>query len=300
MPGLILEARNRNSRLDSIIIYVVVALCLLALPLFGAIIVIGPSWEVRDSYRDYHSETWQSETIILLRLRFAETVFGTDSWLARLQLGELAQFYYEKGRYPEAEPLMRRAIALDEKTKPKHLRLAGQLRRLARVVQVTERSAEAEELLLRAIGTYRSSGFPLSDDREAMEDLRELIKRFIETNRLIEAELLSWRLLRMEANFFGGESPFESHGLRDIAALRAELGDWEDAARLHRKANLIQFSPAVQPAGWWTKRHQSTDIQIEIDTQSLRAAVRAVRRAGQDSPEALAEGFEMADRKSVV
>src|SRR5262249_10779683 len=76
-------------------------------------------------------------------------------------------------------------------------------------------------------------------------------------------------------------------GLNNMAALRAQLGDWTEAARLHRRAIPIMIGAHGQDAS-------VVKAALVRSTWSLRAAARAVRRTGGGSAGAREEGFELA------
>ena len=64
-------------------------------------------------------------------------------------------------RLAEAEPLMRRALAIDEKSfGPEHPNVAISLNNLAQLLQATNRLAEAEPLMRRALAIDEKSFGP--------------------------------------------------------------------------------------------------------------------------------------------
>ena len=74
-------------------------------------------------------------------------------------LNNLAQLLQATNRLAEAEPLMRRALAIDEKSYgPDHPNVAIRLNNLAQLLQDTNRLAEAEPLIAaRSRSTRRAS-----------------------------------------------------------------------------------------------------------------------------------------------
>jgi CHAT domain-containing protein len=77
-------------------------------------------------------------------------------------------------------------------------------------------------------------------------------------------------------------------GLNNLAVLRAAVGDWTEAVRLHRRAVPILTATHGLKGGTFAK------VELLRNTWALRAAARAVYRAGNDSPTAQTEGFELA------
>ena len=76
-------------------------------------------------------------------------------------------------RLAEAEPLMRRALAIDEQSYgPDHPDVATDLNNLARLLQATNRLAEAEPLMRRALAIDEQSYGP--DHPKVATDLNNL------------------------------------------------------------------------------------------------------------------------------
>ena len=101
-------------------------------------------------------------------------------------------------RLAEAEPLFRRALAIDESSYgPDHPTVANDLNNLAEMLQATNRLAEAEPLLRRALAICEKSlGHDHPQVATALNNLAELLRA---TNRLAEAEPLlrrRWRSAR--------------------------------------------------------------------------------------------------------
>ena len=73
-----------------------------------------------------------------------------DFW-GPTSLNNLAELYYNQGRYAEAEPLYRRALAKWEKALgPEHPKVATSLENSAALLRATDRADEAEKLEVRA------------------------------------------------------------------------------------------------------------------------------------------------------
>ena len=76
-------------------------------------------------------------------------------------LNNLAQLLQATNRLAEAEPLMRRALAIDEQSfGPDHPNVASGLNNLAQLLQATNRLAEAEPLMRRALAIDEKSYGP--------------------------------------------------------------------------------------------------------------------------------------------
>ena len=78
-----------------------------------------------------------------------------------IRLNNLAQLLKATNRLAEAEPLMRRALAIDEQSYgPDHPDVATDLNNLAQLLQDTNRLAEAEPLMRRALAIDEQSFGP--------------------------------------------------------------------------------------------------------------------------------------------
>lgn len=99
-----------------------------------------------------------------------------------------------QGFFSEAEPLFRRALAIDERSHgPEHPNVAIRLNNLAELLRETNRLAEAEPLCRRALAIDEQSYGP--DHPEVARDLNNLALLLRATNRLSEAEPLYRRAL---------------------------------------------------------------------------------------------------------
>ncbi len=68
-----------------------------------------------------------------------------------INLDNLAALYHDQGKYAQAEPLYKRAIAIDEKALgPEHPNVAMSLENYAALLRKTNREAEAAKLEARA------------------------------------------------------------------------------------------------------------------------------------------------------
>ena len=73
-------------------------------------------------------------------------------------MNELAVFLKAKGQFSEAEPLMRRALAIDEASYgSEHPNVARDLNNLALLLQATNRLEEAEPMFRRALAIDEAS-----------------------------------------------------------------------------------------------------------------------------------------------
>ncbi len=140
-----------------------------------------------------------------------------------------------KARYAEAEPLMRRALTIDEASFGKdHPRVAAHLNNLAQLLQDTNRPAEAEPLMRRALEINEAS---LGKDHPMVAtDLNNLAQLLQDTHRLTEAEPLMRRALEIDEASFGKDHPDVAIRLNNLAGLLQATHRLADAEPLMRRA----------------------------------------------------------------
>jgi tetratricopeptide (TPR) repeat protein len=112
------------------------------------------------------------------------------------ELNNLAQLLQDTNRLAEAEPLMRRALAIDEASYgTDHPEVARGLNNLAQLLKATNRLAEAEPLMRRALAIDEASyGTDHPNVAISLNNLAQLLKA---TNRLAEAEPLMRRVVEI-------------------------------------------------------------------------------------------------------
>ncbi|MFN7820660.1 MAG: tetratricopeptide repeat protein [Cyanobacteriota bacterium] len=140
-------------------------------------------------------------------------------------LNNLAALLQATNRLAEAEPLMRRALAIDEASYGNdHPRVAIDLNNLAQLLQATNRLAEAEPLMRRALAIDEASYGP--DHPNVARDLNNLAQLLQATNRLEEAEPLMRRSLEILIAFSnqGYQHPNLEAGLSNYSALLQAMG----------------------------------------------------------------------------
>ncbi len=104
--------------------------------------------------RDHYAE---AEKLWLAALKEAETFGGEDPRLAT-SLNNLAELYRAQGRYAQAGPRYRRALAIREKALgPEHPQVATSLNNLAELYRVQGKYAQAEPLYQRALAIWQKA-----------------------------------------------------------------------------------------------------------------------------------------------
>jgi tetratricopeptide (TPR) repeat protein len=167
----------------------------------------------------------------------AQKFVKTDEELA-VVLNNLAALSQATNRLAEAEPMMRRALAIDEKSYgPEHPKVARDLNNLAQLLQDTNRLAEAEPMMRRALAINEKTFG--SEHPEVAIDLSNLAQLLKATNRLAEAEPLMQRALATAQKSFGSEHPEVAIDLNNLALLLQATNRLAEAEPLMRRALAI-------------------------------------------------------------
>jgi tetratricopeptide (TPR) repeat protein len=162
---------------------------------------------------------------------------GIAAPTARL-FNDLGLLFQMKARYVEAEPLMRHALAIDEKAQgPNHPDVATNLNNLARLLLDTNRLAEAEPLMRRALTIDETSFGP--EHPNVAIGLNNLAQLLQDTNRLTEAEPLFRRALAIDETSFGRDHPNVARDLNSLARLLHGTNRLAEAEPLFRRALAI-------------------------------------------------------------
>ena len=155
---------------------------------------------------------------------------------------QLAVWLKNRAEHGEAEPLYRRALAIDEKSfGPEHPNVATDLDNLAELLRATNRLAEAQPLYRRALAITEKSFGP--DHPNMAIRLNNLALLFRPANRLAEAEPLYLQVLRIFAEFArrtGHEHPHFRAAINNYADLLLAMG-WSEDEILARFRSLQAF-----------------------------------------------------------
>ena len=153
-------------------------------------------------------------------------------------LNELGLLLLTKAQHAEAEPLMRRALAIDEQSfGGEHARVATDLNNLAQLLQATNRLAEAEPLMRRSL-TIDEQSFGADHPNVAIS-LNNLASLLYDTNRLAEAEPLMRRALAIDEQSSGADHPNVARDLNNLAQLLKATNRLAEAEPLMRRALAI-------------------------------------------------------------
>jgi len=163
-----------------------------------------------------------------------KTLAGNDSVI----INKISAVYYENAKYKEAEPLMARALAIDEASLGKdHPNVAIRLNNLAQLYKATNRLSEAEPLMARALAIDESS---LGKDHPKVAiRLNNLAGLYQATNRLAEVEPLMARALAIDEASLGKDHPSVARDLNNLAQLYKATNRLSEAEPLMERVLVI-------------------------------------------------------------
>jgi hypothetical protein len=207
--------------------------------------------------------------------RYADAT-GIADPTARL-LSQAGVLLLAKARYSEAEPLLRRALAVDEASfGDAHPNVAPDLNNLAALLQATNRLAEAEPLMRRALAIDEAIlGGAQPNVAIRLNNLAALLHT---TNRLAEAEPLLRLALAIDEASFGDAHPEVATDLNNLAQLLKASSRLTEAEPLMRRALAIDEA-SFGDAHPSVARDLNNLAQLLQDTNRLAEAEPLMRRA---------------------
>jgi len=187
-------------------------------------------------------------------------------------MNELGTLSHAKAVYARAEPLFRRALAIDEASLGKdHPEVATALNNLAGLLHATNRLGEAEPLYRRALGIDEAS---LGKDHpNVATHLNNLAGLLSATNRLGEAEPLYRRALAIDEASYDKDHPDVATDLNNLAGLLRATNRLGEAEPLFRRALVIDEASLG-------KDHPN----VARDLNNLAELLHATNRLGEAEP----------------
>ncbi len=192
-------------------------------------------------------------------------------------MNQLALLLISKALYDEAEPMMRRALAIDEQSfGTEHPNVARDLNNLAQLLKDTNRLSEAEPLMRRALAIAEQSFGP--EHPSVAIGLNNLASLLQATNRLSEAEPLMRRALAIDEQSLGLEHPNVARDLNNLAQLLQATNRLSEAEPLMRRALAID-EQSLGPEHPNVARDLNNLAQLLQDTNRLSEAEPMMWRA---------------------
>ncbi|MBS0299822.1 MAG: tetratricopeptide repeat protein [Proteobacteria bacterium] len=196
---------------------------------------------------------------------------GITTPTARL-LNDLGVMYFVKSLYAEAEPLLRRALAIDEASFGQdHPNIVHGLNNLTLLLQDTNRLGEAEQLVRRALAIDEEN-FEANHPNIA-RDLNNLAQLLKATDRLNEAKPLMRRAFAIDEASFGPDHPNVARDLNNLARLLQDTNRLVEAEPLMRRALTIDEA-----------NFGSNHPAVAIDLNNLAALLQDTGRLTESEP----------------
>ena len=192
-------------------------------------------------------------------------------------LNNLAQLLRDTNRLGEAEALMRRALAIEEKgLGADHPDVARDLSNMAQLLKDTNRLAEAEPLMRRALAIDEKSFGP--NHPNVGVRINNLAMLLMNTNRVGEVEPLLRRVISIFENALGKDHPNVSTALNNLALLLQKTKRFAEAEPLMRRALVID-EKSFGPDHPNVALHLNNLAVLLEDMSQLSEAERLMRRA---------------------
>jgi CHAT domain-containing protein len=200
----------------------------------------------------------------------------------------MANLYEDQGRYTDAEPLHKRALAIHEKALgPDHPNVAASLNNLAALYDGQGRYADAEPLLKRALAIREQTLG--ADHPDVAVSLNNLGKLYADQGHYAEAEPLLKRALAIKEKALGPGHRDVVESLNNLAGLYREQERYADALPLVQKtiasvrANAATAVPVLfgaQKKGLISAAQARDDALDVIQRASQTPAAAAVNKFG--------------------
>ena len=166
-------------------------------------------------------------------------------------LNNVGSYYYGRALYAKAEPLLRRALKINEKVLgSEHPHVATNLNNLALLLKAQGKNDEAELLYRRVLRIDERSLAP--EHPSVATNLNNLAGLLYTQGKYVEAEPLFRRALKINEKVLGPEHPSVATSLDNLALLLQAQGKNGEAEQLYRRALSIlekQLAPEHPSVG---------------------------------------------------
>ncbi len=202
--------------------------------------------------------------------RFAKE-HGPDSPELADFLIQAADKLYAFSRLAEAEPLVRRALAIYEKSGSEHADVSTALNNLASLLRATNRLAEAEPMYRRALAIEEKIHGPEHPNvATALNNFASLLGAI---NRFAEAEPMYRRALAIDEKSYGPDHPEVATDRNNLAELLRATNRLAEAEPLMRRALAID-----------EKSYGPDHPKVAIDLNNLASLLRDTNRLAEAEP----------------
>jgi tetratricopeptide (TPR) repeat protein len=200
--------------------------------------------------------------------RKALALRGEDPTLLRW----LGESFRALADWTEAEPMLRRALEIDENNYGKeHQNVARDLNNLALLLKDTSRLAEAEPMMRRALEIDEKSYG--KEHLNVARDLNNLATLLQDTNRLAEAEPMMRQALDIAEKRYGKEHPSVAIVLNNLVAFLPDPNRLAEAEPMMRRALEID-----------EKSYGKEHLNVARDLNNLAALLQDTNRLAEAEP----------------
>jgi len=198
----------------------------------------------------------RAESLLNSALEIRRAVFGRDSREAADGLLHLGVLRYDQGRLPEADRLIREALAMDRRHFPaNHPTVARDMSALGKVLEDAGDNQKAIEVLEDAV-RIQSAKSAAGTDLAA--SLTLLANAHFYLGHYAISDSLNQRVLAMDKQLHGERHPDVADALVNLGNVQTNLEHYAEAERYFRQALEIDRS-------WYGKDHPNTaDIETYV------------------------------------
>jgi tetratricopeptide (TPR) repeat protein len=182
-----------------------------------------------------HDHRWELAPLVAYAWQWIERGAGQEGAYLAIRVARPLEAL---AKFAEAEPLIRRALSIAEKSFGlEHSDVVTPLHNLANLLLVTNRLEEAEPMIRRALGITEKSYGP--EHPRVVEHLINFALLLKATNRMEEAEPMIRRALGITEKSYGSENPHVAVILNNLAQLLKATNRLEEAEPIMRRALAI-------------------------------------------------------------
>lgn len=194
---------------------------------------------VNEAFPMVEFTTWpQCKRYLPHALACAESIEQGDLLLpeAAPLLNRVGMYLYERGRWSEAEPLLKRASVMRERD-PEHPDTANSLNNLAILYYAQGKYEQAEPLLIRTLAINEQQlGAQHPSTATSLSNLAGL---YDSQGKYEEAKPLYERAIAINEQQLGPEHPNTATSLNNLASLYVNQGKYEQAEPLYERVLMI-------------------------------------------------------------
>jgi serine/threonine protein kinase len=167
------------------------------------------------------------------------TSLNNDPELQAKMMVTLAQSYADLGIYSRAQPLVERAVEIQQRIiGPEHRDTLSSMRLLATILRLSQRYDESENLIRQTLATERR--VLGAEDPETLISMNALASTLGEEGRFSEQENVERETLAIRRRVLGPEHPATLGSMETLANALTNGGHYAEAEKLQRQALNIQ------------------------------------------------------------